>query len=96
MNDKKEAMCSMLCARYVWYEDVMCCVQYDIYSDACYSHGMTFLTQFGKFTKFPNINLASLLTWHPKIKNLSVVYLFNVRWLMMNDYEMLRMFSKYV
>ena len=27
---------------------------------------------------------------------LSVASLLNVRWLMMNDYEMLRMFSKYV
>ena len=26
----------------------------------------------------------------------SVSYLFNFRWLMMNDYEMLRIFSKYV
>ena len=28
---------------YVYY--VMCCVQYDMYDDACYSHGMTFLIQ---------------------------------------------------
>ena len=28
----------------------MCCVQYDTYYDACYSHGMTFLIQFGKST----------------------------------------------
>ena len=27
---------------------VMCCVQYDKYDDACYSHGMTFLIQIWK------------------------------------------------
>ena len=55
---------------YVIYKDVICCVQYNIYNDACYSNGMTFLTQFGKFTNFPNLNLASLLTWLPKIMSL--------------------------
>ena len=55
---------------YVLYEDVMCCVTYDDYNDACYSHVMTFLTQYGKFTNFPNLNLASLLTWLPKIMSL--------------------------
>ena len=28
---------------YVW--DIICCVQYDTYDDACYSHCMTFLIQ---------------------------------------------------
>ena len=55
---------------YVLYEDVMCYVQYNIYNNACYSHGMTFLTQFGKFTNFPNLNLTSLLTRLPKIMSL--------------------------
>ena len=55
---------------YVLYEDVICFVQYDIYNYACYSHVMTFLTQYGKFTNFPNLNLASLLTWLPKIMSL--------------------------
>ena len=47
---------------YDMYKDVMCCVQYDYYNDACYSHGITFLTQFGKFTNFPNLNFESVLT----------------------------------
>ena len=41
----------------------MCRVQYDTYDDACYSHGMTFLIQFEKFTDFPNQNLAGPLTF---------------------------------
>ena len=62
---------------YVLYEDVTCCVQYDFYDDACYSHGMTFLIQFGKFTNFPNLDLASLLTWPPKIMSLGKSYPFS-------------------
>ena len=45
------SMCKMLCV-----------VQYDTYDDAFYSHGMTFLIQFGKSTDFPNKNFVSLLT----------------------------------
>ena len=41
-----------------------------IYNDACYSHGMTFLTQFGKFTNFPNLYFESLQTWLQKIMSL--------------------------
>ena len=36
--------------QYVMFyvQDVMCCVQYDKYDDAYYSHGMTFLIQIWK------------------------------------------------
>ena len=54
-NDMKDVIC------YMQY--VMCFVQYDTYDEACYSHGMTFLIQFGKSPNFPNSNLASPLTW---------------------------------
>ena len=42
-NNMKNVMCYMeylMC--YVL--DVMCCVQYDKYDNACYSNGMTFVT----------------------------------------------------
>ena len=40
----KDVMCYML--YYMCYVyDVMYCVQYDKYDDACYSHGMTFIIQ---------------------------------------------------
>ena len=47
MNDMKNVMCYM---QYVlcYVKDVMWCVQYDKYDDACYSHGMTFLIQIWK------------------------------------------------
>ena len=48
-NQLKYDMCYMeyvMC--YMQYG--MCFVQYDTYDDACYSHGMTFLIDFGKST----------------------------------------------
>ena len=46
-NDMKNVTCYM---QYVmcYVLDVMWCVQYDKYDDACYSHGMTFLIQILK------------------------------------------------
>ena len=43
-NDMKKIICNM---QYVmcYVLDVMCCVQYDKYYDACYSYGMDFLIQ---------------------------------------------------
>ena len=35
----------------------------NMYDNACYSQGMTFLFQFGKSTDFPNLNLACPLTF---------------------------------
>ena len=43
-------------------QDVMCCVQYDKYDDACYSHGMTLLIQNWKGQTFLIYILASPLT----------------------------------
>ena len=46
-NDMKKVMC---CMQYVicYMQDGMCCLQYNKYDDACYSHGMTFLIQIWK------------------------------------------------
>ena len=57
----------------LWHElceKFICWVQYDMHNDACYSNCMTFLTQFGNYTNFSKLNLASLLTWLPKIMSL--------------------------
>ena len=42
----------MFYMQYVMYyiQYVMCCVQNDIYDDACNAHSMTFLIRFGKST----------------------------------------------
>ena len=72
---KQCVICYMLW--YVLYEYVMFCVQYDIYDDARYSHGMTFLIQFGQFTNFSNLYYKSLLTWLPKIISLGKNYSFS-------------------
>ena len=43
INVMKDVMCYI---QYVmcYVQDVLCCVQYNKCNDACYSHGMTFLT----------------------------------------------------
>ena len=69
MNLIKDVMCYMLCDTCYVY-NFMCCVQYDKFDDACYSHGMTFLIQIWKALtfliqiwniNFPNPNFASAL-----------------------------------
>ena len=47
MNDKNNIMC-LLNYDMCYVQDIMCCVQYDNYDDAYYSHVMTFLLEIFK------------------------------------------------
>ena len=83
-NDMNNVMCYMnydMCYVYA----VVNCVQNVMYDGACYSHGITFLIQiwkannlslskYGKLTHFPNLHLASPVTWPSTIMLLGKRY----------------------
>ena len=84
MNDMNNITCYMNYDMSYVYA-VVCCVQNVNYDDSCYSHGITFLIQiwkannlslskYGKLTHFPNLHLASPVTWPSTIMLLGKRY----------------------